>query len=53
MGRLYMNPKGKKRIIASPQDWLTHAKSDLRLAKLGLFYRNRYAFMHSRLLKSL
>ncbi len=31
-----MNPKNKKRIITSPKDWLTHAKSDLKLAKLGL-----------------
>ncbi|MDI6736329.1 MAG: HEPN domain-containing protein [bacterium] len=31
-----MSPKGKKHIIASPEDWLIHAKSDLTLAKLGL-----------------
>lgn len=31
-----MNPPRKSRIPATPQEWLLHAKSDLKLAKLGL-----------------
>lgn len=31
-----MNPPRKGRIPASPQEWLLHAQSDLKLAKLGL-----------------
>lgn len=30
-----MNPPAKKRIPASPEEWLTHARSDLKLANLG------------------
>jgi HEPN domain-containing protein len=30
-----MNPPSKKSQISSPQDWLTHAQSDLKMAKLG------------------
>jgi HEPN domain-containing protein len=30
-----MNPRGSKRLPASPDEWLTHALSDLRLGKLG------------------
>ena len=30
-----MNPRGSKRQPASPDEWLTHALSDLRLGKLG------------------
>jgi HEPN domain-containing protein len=30
-----MNPAGSKRLPASPDEWLTHALSDLRLGKLG------------------
>jgi HEPN domain-containing protein len=30
-----MNPKGKGRVPGSPDDWLSHAKSDLRLAHLA------------------
>ena len=30
-----MNPPAKKRLMASPQEWLDHALSDLKLAKLG------------------
>lgn len=30
-----MNPPAKKRIPASPAEWLMHAKSDLKLANLG------------------
>jgi len=31
-----MSPKPNKRIPPSPEEWLTHAKSDLKLAKIGL-----------------
>jgi HEPN domain-containing protein len=31
-----MNPPRKGRIPASPEEWLLHAQSDLKLAKLGL-----------------
>ncbi len=31
-----MNPPHKNRIPASPYDWLTHARSDIKLARLGL-----------------
>jgi HEPN domain-containing protein len=31
-----MNPPRKKKIPSSPQEWLVHAESDLKLAKLGL-----------------
>ena len=31
-----MNPPHKGRIPASPDEWLLHAQSDLKLAKLGL-----------------
>ena len=30
-----MNPPEKKRLPASPEEWLGHAKSDLKLARLG------------------
>jgi len=30
-----MNPPRRKRLPASPEEWLVHAASDLRLAKLG------------------
>lgn len=30
-----MNPPEKKRLLASPREWLVHAHSDLKLAKLG------------------
>ena len=30
-----MNPPPKKRIPTTPEDWLTHAFSDLKLAQLG------------------
>lgn len=30
-----MNPPAKKRLMASPEEWLDHALSDLKLAKLG------------------
>ncbi len=30
-----MNPPEKKRLPASPEEWLIHAKSDLKLARLG------------------
>ncbi len=30
-----MNPPGSKRLPASPDEWLTHALSDLKLGKLG------------------
>ena len=31
-----MNPPHKKRLPVSPEDWLLHAESDLKLAKLAL-----------------
>ena len=31
-----MSPQPKKRIPPSPEEWLTHARSDLKLAKIGL-----------------
>jgi len=30
-----MNPPSKKNLLSSPQDWITHAQSDLKMAKLG------------------
>ena len=30
-----MNPPAKKRLLVSPEDWLTHALSDLKLARVG------------------
>lgn len=30
-----MNPKGNGRVPGSPDEWLSHAKSDLRLASLA------------------
>lgn len=30
-----MNPPEKERLPASPEEWLVHAKSDLKLARLG------------------
>ena len=30
-----MNPPAKKRLMVSPEEWLGHALSDLKLAKLG------------------
>ena len=30
-----MNPPAKKRLMVSPEEWLVHALSDLKLAKLG------------------
>jgi len=30
-----MNPPEKKRLPASPEEWLVHAKGDLKLARLG------------------
>ena len=30
-----MNPQNRKRIPGSPREWLNHAESDLRLAKLA------------------
>ena len=30
-----MNPPEKKRLPASPEEWLGHAKSDLKLSRLG------------------
>ncbi len=30
-----MNPPEKKRLPASPEEWFIHAKSDLKLARLG------------------
>ncbi|OGP69034.1 MAG: hypothetical protein A2170_06225 [Deltaproteobacteria bacterium RBG_13_53_10] len=30
-----MNPPDKKRLPGSPEEWLSHARSDLKLAKLG------------------
>lgn len=31
-----MNQRPKQRVPATPSDWLTHAGSDLKLAKLGM-----------------
>ena len=31
-----MNQRPKQRVPATPSDWLTHARSDLKLAKLGM-----------------
>jgi HEPN domain-containing protein len=31
-----MNPPDRKRLPASPEEWLVHGLSDLKLAKLGL-----------------
>lgn len=31
-----MNPPPEKRLPASSQDWITHARSDLTLARIGL-----------------
>lgn len=36
MGKLYMNQPDKKRFPVSPDEWLTHARSDLKLAKIGM-----------------
>ena len=36
MERSSMNQPSKKRLPASSEDWITHAKSDLKLARLGL-----------------
>ena len=30
-----MNPPEKKRLPASPEEWLVHAKGDLKLARVG------------------
>ncbi|MCR4290073.1 MAG: HEPN domain-containing protein [Candidatus Scalindua sp.] len=30
-----MNPPPEKQILTTPEDWLTHAFSDLKLAQLG------------------
>jgi HEPN domain-containing protein len=30
-----MNPPAKKRLMVSPKEWLVHALSDLKMAKLG------------------
>jgi HEPN domain-containing protein len=30
-----MNPPAKKRLPVAPEDWLTHAFSDLKMARLG------------------
>ena len=30
-----MNQQGKKRLPASPEEWLAHAQSDLKLSQLG------------------
>jgi HEPN domain len=30
-----MNPQNSRRIPGSPEEWLSHAQSDLRLAHLG------------------
>ncbi len=30
-----MNPPDKKRLLVSPEDWLIHALSDLKLARVG------------------
>ncbi len=30
-----MNPQNERRIPGSPEEWLFHAESDLRLARLG------------------
>ena len=30
-----MNPPSKKSLLSSPEDWIAHAQSDLRMAKLG------------------
>ena len=31
-----MNPPRRKKLPSDPREWLTHARSDLRLAKLGV-----------------
>jgi len=30
-----MNPKGGRKIPGSPEEWMSHAESDLRLARLA------------------
>jgi hypothetical protein len=30
-----MNPPAKKRLPVAPEDWLTHAFSDLKMTRLG------------------
>ncbi|MCX5809947.1 MAG: HEPN domain-containing protein [Proteobacteria bacterium] len=30
-----MNPKGKKPILTMPEEWVSHAESDLAIARLG------------------
>jgi len=45
-----MNPKGKGTVPGSPPEWLSHAKSDLRLAQIASrdkFVRNEQACFHA------
>jgi HEPN domain-containing protein len=45
-----MNPKGKGRIPGLPDEWLNHAKSDLRLAQIASkdeFVRKEQACFHA------
>jgi HEPN domain-containing protein len=35
-----MSPPDRKRSPSSPEEWLAHARSDLKLAKLGLEHRD-------------
>lgn len=45
-----MNPKGKGRVPGFPDEWLSHAKSDLRLARLAAgdeFVRKEQVCFHA------
>lgn len=45
-----MNPKGKGRVPGLPNEWLSHAKSDLRLAYLAAgdeFVRREQVCFHA------
>ncbi len=45
-----MNPRGKERVPGSPDEWLNHAKSDLRLAQIASqdeLVRKEHACFHA------
>jgi len=45
-----MNPKGKGKVPGSPAEWISHAKSDLRLAQIASkdeFVRKEQACFHA------
>jgi len=46
-----MNPKGIRKVPGSPDEWMSHAESDLKLARLAISARLKTRFFIASLLR--